>query len=183
MLNRKMYDEISELSRNQHFRNACLVSEQKENEAYYQELVLRFFCQADYDGPDAELPEEYGEYITSWTRRAAELYGTAESKIQTEIFDRTFRLLSESLGDDAFRRWDGTRHLGPFSIASFEFVTSGVVENIEIWESRTHEALRGRVERIWSASDFRENSGSGMSPRRRVPKLVLRARTFFAGLE
>ncbi len=180
MLNQEMYDQVATLSKNSSFRNSCQVSDQKESEAYYEELVLRFFCQADYKGADSELREELGEYVTNWMRSAAEKFGTPESTIDIHLFERTFSLLAESLGDDTFRRWNGSRHLGPFSIACFEFVTSGVSGNIELWESRTLDELKERVRQIWSAPVFRENSGTGMSPRRRVPRLILRSRNFFS---
>ncbi|MFB4283856.1 DUF262 domain-containing protein [Nonomuraea sp. MTCD27] len=180
MVNRAMYGEITELSKLNDFQKVCLVSEAKENEAYHQELVLRFFCQYDYKGSSSELPMEYGEYVTDWMREAAEMYDNpAGNKIKTDIFQRTFKLLAKSLADDTFRPWNGKRHSGPFSIASYEFVTSGVGANIDYWESRTSTELADRIREIWSAAEFKGNSGSGVSPRRRVPKLVLNARKYF----
>lgn len=178
MLNKGLYDKVAELSDADDFSNVCLISQQKENEAYRQELVLRFFCQADYSGPGAELGEEFGEYLTAWMREVA-THALSEEKMDIALFDRTFSLLNSTLGEDSFRRWDRGRHLGPFSIACFEFVTSGVCANIDKWEDRRDE-LAERVRSIWSAPEFRENSGSGMSPRRRVPRLVIRAREYFA---
>ncbi|SNQ49590.1 conserved hypothetical protein [Frankia canadensis] len=180
MLNRAMYTEITRLSSTSDFRVVCQVSDQKENQAYYQELVLRFFCQADYGGGSSELPKEFGEYVTSWMRSAADAFGGPQSQVEPLVFDRTFHLLADSLGDDAMRRWDGRRHLGPFSIACFEFVTAGVCANIDLWESRSSTDLAARIRGIWSAPQFRDTSGTGVSPRRRFPRLVLRAREYFA---
>lgn len=44
MLNRGMFEEVSELSRSASFRNTLTLSERKEDEAYSQELVLRFYA-------------------------------------------------------------------------------------------------------------------------------------------
>ncbi len=181
MVDRAMYSEVTELSRLNDFREVCLVSEAKENEAYHQELVLRFFCQYDYNGGSSELPKEYGEYVTDWMRNAAGVYNIpGENKVKSDVFRRTFKLLAESLADDSFRPWNGKRHTGPFSIASYEFVTSGLSANIDYWESRATTDLVERLREIWSAPEFKGNSGSGVSPRRRVPKLVLNARQYFA---
>jgi hypothetical protein len=179
MLNRAMYTEITRLSGANDFRVVCQVSDQKESQAYYQELVLRFFCQADYNGGASELPREFGEYVTTWMRAAAKEFGGPGSNVDSAVFDRTFRILTESLGEDAMRRWDRGRHLGPFSIACFEFVTSGLCANIDLWEQRPREELASRVRGIWSASQFRDTSGTGVSPRRRFPRLVLRSRDYF----
>jgi hypothetical protein len=180
MLNSDMFEEISKLASLRQFLSCVPLSDRKENESYSQELVLRFFCQADYAGGDAQLSEEYGEYLTRWMRSAAIAFGTESSKIRNDLFERTFRLLDQALGEDAFRRFDGTRHLGPVSSACYEFVTSGVVANLEAWESRRSEELADRVRQIWTAPEFRDNSGTGVGPRRRVPRLINRARVFFA---
>ncbi|WP_045877526.1 DUF262 domain-containing protein [Pseudofrankia sp. DC12] len=179
MLNREMYTETTRLSEATDFRSVCQISDQKESQAYYQELVLRFFCQADYSGGASELPREFGKYVTEWMREAAKEFGSPASKIDSSLFDRTFRLLAASLGDDTMRRWDGNRHLGPFSIACFEFVTSGLCANIDLWEQRAEAELADRVRGIWTAPQFRDTSGSGISARRRFPRLVVRARDYF----
>jgi hypothetical protein len=180
MINRDMYAEITRLAEDSDFRAVCLVSEAKENEAYHQELVLRFFCQLDYQGTGAELPSEFGEYVTAWMRKAADSYGADANLIDADIFRRTFSILNRAMSEDAFRPWNGRRHLGPFSISSFEFVTTGVGANIGYWEGHSEEKLTEQVRGIWSAPDFKGHSGTGVSPRRRVPKLVLNARRYFA---
>lgn len=181
MLNSEMFEEITKLASLQPFLNCVPLSDRKENESYSQELVLRFFCQADYSGGDAQLSEEYGEYLTRWMRSAAATFGTESSKISRDLFQRTFRLLDDALGEDTFRRYDGRRHLGPVSSACYEFVTSGVAANLDMWESRQREELAARVRAIWTAPEFRNNSGTGVGPRKRVPRLINRARDFFAG--
>ena len=50
MLNRDMYGEIVRLSEQVDFAIVVPLSETQEGKAYRQELVLRFFVQADYEG-------------------------------------------------------------------------------------------------------------------------------------
>jgi hypothetical protein len=179
MLNLGMYSEISGLSEDGDFEAVVPLSDQQQNRAYRQELVLRFFVQADYKGSASQLQDEYGEYVTKWMRNAADGYGSPESKIDPSLFRTTFSLLNAALGEDAFRRFDGSRHLGPFSIACFEFVTSGVSANLSRWQGHPEE-LASKIRGVWSAPEFREDSGTGFSPRRRVPRLVLNSRKYFA---
>ncbi|MFD8890352.1 DUF262 domain-containing protein [Streptomyces sp. NPDC059566] len=181
MLNPDMYGRVAEISEYADFKECVPLSDQKESQAYRQELVLRFFCQANFSGSHTELPMEYGEYLTRWMREAAAEYETDGSPIDVNLFDRTFRLLKENLGEDAFRRFNGAKSLGPFSIASFEFVTSGISANIDLWEANPG-SLASRVHSVWTASEFRENSGTGVSPRRRVPRLILNARQYFSSV-
>ena len=97
-----------------------------------------------------------------------------------EAFRTTFQLLVDALSDDASRRWDGTRHTGPFSISGYEFITSGVVHNLDRWKEAGPKELADRVRAGWLDDGFKSWSGTGVSPRRRVPRLVNRARAYFA---
>lgn len=177
MINRSFYQEIVQLAAYQAFQSCVLLSDRQEEQAYREELVLRFFCQADFSGTSTELPKEYGEYLTDWMRVVAE--PGSGKRLDDGLFKATFDLLSAELGEDSFRRLEGGRHLGPFSISSYEFVTSGVAANLQRWKSASPGDLRARVESIWTAAEFRENSGTGVSPRRRVPRLILGSRQFF----
>ena len=95
-------------------------------------------------------------------------------------FRETFELLVAAAGDDVFRKWNGDRHIGPFSISSYEFITSGVSHNLDRWAKAKPEELAERIRAGWADEAFKVWSGTGMSTRRRVPRLVNRARIFFA---
>lgn len=177
MINRDFYQTVENLSRDAHFEACVQLSDRQEERAYREELVLRFFCQADFSGGQTELQKEYGEYLTDWMRDAA---SGATVQLSVANFERTFGLLDAALGEDTFRRVDDSgRHLGPFSIAGYEFVTAGLVHNLDHWLSRPTDELSARVKGIWSAQEFRSNSGTGVSPRRRVPRLILASRDYF----
>jgi hypothetical protein len=177
MINRDMFVLVQSLASQAPFTASAQLSERQEEQAYRDELVLRYFSQRDFRGADTELREEYGEYLTNWMRKKADSGGL--STLDVEEFNESFRLLVAAVGDDAFRRWDGDRHTGPFSISGYEFITSGLAHNLEYWKLQTPELLAARIRQVWSDNFFKNWSGTGMSPRRRVPRLVNRARVFF----
>lgn len=178
MINREMFKLVQELASEEPFGASIQLSERQEEQAYSQELVLRFFAQRAFQGADTELRQEYGEYLTKWMRTVASDAGI--SAPDEAAFRDTFGALVRALGDDVFRRWDGTRHVGPFSISGYEFITSGVVHNLAHWRDADPEGLADRVRGAWSDDAFKSWSGTGVSPRRRVPRLVNRARVYFA---
>lgn len=181
MLNPQFFETVMTLAKDVVFDRCVPLSEAKEERAYRQELVLRFFSHLDFEGGPGELDREHGEWLTHWMRRTAEKGSEQFARvIDTERFHSTFRLLDEACGEDVFRLWNGAKHLGPFSISSYEFITAGVGANTVLWETRSSEALRDAIRGIWSAPTFRENSGTGVSPRRRVPRMILNAREYFA---
>lgn len=178
MINQDMFHLIQKLANEAPFSASIQLSERQEEQAYSQELVLRFFAQRDFSGGNTELRQEYGEYLTSWMRSVAAASGV--SKSDELVFNETFELLVAALGDDVFRRWDGSRHAGPFSISGYEFITTGVAFNLEKWRTRSMQALAERIREGWADDGFKSWSGTGVSPRRRIPRLVNRAREFFA---
>lgn len=181
MLNRDFYLWVVDLSGADDFQATVALSSRKEDEGFRQELVLRFHLLHDYDGGTQELSHELGEYLTNWMRRvsAAEAFDLG---MHEDLFRRSFQLLSSDLEDNAFRRYDPERDrfLGAFSISAYEAIVSGLAWNIDAWETRGSEELKQRVKEMWSNDRFRDNSGSGISPRRRMPRLVHFGREYFA---
>lgn len=175
MINKPFYSQVTGLAENEDFLSCVPLTERQEEQAYRDELVLRFYCQYEFSGGTTELHKEYGEYITDWMRTAA----SQKNSLDPEIFVKTFSLLNATLGEDSFRRMGPRGHAGPFSISGFEFITSGISHNLAIWQDRPPSELKKRIESIWAASTFKSNSGTGVSPRRRVPRLVNASRTFF----
>jgi hypothetical protein len=179
MLNVGMYRKLVELASSQAFMACTPLSDRQEEQSYRHELVLRFFAQYHFSGGSKEMNMEYGDYLTKWMRQAAPKFDTPETEFNADIFNGTFALLASALGEDSFRRWTGDRHLGGFSIASFEFVTTGVSCNLSFWEGQGVDALRGKIRESWSSNELREDFGTGISPRRRVPRLVNKSRIYF----
>lgn len=181
MLDPDFYRWMDELSGESKFLATVLLSSQKEDEGYRQELVLRFFLHYTFEAGEGELRKELGEFITDWVRTA--VHRTPEVRADwREVFARTFTLLESSLGDDAFKRFDETkgRFLGPFSISAYEAITAGLVANLDAWESTEPGELRSKIIEMWQTDDYQNNSGAGVGPRRRTPKLIHFGRAFFA---
>lgn len=177
MINAAAFDQLDGRVNSESFRRSITISEDKENSAYWWELALRFFAQVNYTGSRSQLPQEFGDYLTDWMRTSID---DGSLPFASDLFETTFSLISSAAGADAFRRFDGERHLGGFSIASFEFVTSGVAGNLAVWAGASEDALRDRIREIWSADEFRDKSGSGISSRKRFPHMVLNGRDFFS---
>ena len=180
MINRDFYRWMVKLAAHHSFVEVVQLSEQKEDEGFRQELVLRFILQMEYRGPSKDLPDELGAYITEWVRRESpESAGKTEDWEDT--FVRTFDILKAALGEDAFRKYEssGKRFLGAFSISAYEAIAPGVALHVEAWESQPVGSLADRIKSLWSDTYFKNNSGSGISPRRRTPRLINHSREFF----
>lgn len=181
MLDRTFYEWTVRCSKDLSFRTTVPLSQRKEDEGFRQELVLRFFLHHGYGGTAAELGKELGEYLTDWVR-ATSVDSEFDRAAKLDVFSRSFNLLKDAADEDTFRRWDKEkgRFLGPFSISAFEVITSGVSANLSYWESQPAESLLERIREIWDDPAFRTNSGTGVSPRRRMPRMVHYGRQKFS---
>lgn len=184
MLNPQMFDTLKSLCQSDAFLTCTPLSERKESTSYRSELVLRFFCQLDQGEGDRQISTDYGEHITNWMRATAKapvLSDSADSLQQlAPEFNSTFALLEAALGEDVFRRFTGERHSGPFSIAGFETITAGVAGNLPLWTKRGPDVLADKIRSMWTEDFFVNNSGSGISSRTRMPKLVVAGRNYFS---
>lgn len=181
MIDRTFYEWVVQCSVSEPFQTIVPISQRKEDEGFRQELVLRFFLQDQFAGNETELGRELGEFLTAWVREVA-MSASFDRVSQLARFQRVFAMLKPATGEDSFRRWDieKKRFLGPFSISAFEVITSGLAAHLDYWEGEPPAALLARIQAVWTDQHFRDNSGTGISPRRRMPRLVAYGRRHFA---
>lgn len=179
MVNPKFFRTIKQCAENENFLNLVQLSRRKAEQAFSDELVLRFFMQNEFSGDISALREDFGEYLTAWAKKAA-LRDEAGFIPDIELFERTISVVAESGGSDALRRPTENRQSrrGPASNAAFEFVMSGVANEIDYWELNA-DLLKARLDSFWSSKEFRDNVGSGVNARDRFPKMVNFGREYF----
>ena len=182
MIDAEFFRWMLTLSEVPSFQSCVAISDRKEDEGFRQELVLRFLLQARFGDATTELSSELSDFVTNRVRELA-TDQTFDREAYAVTFREVFDLLDKTLGDQTFRRWDGTkgRFLGAFSISSFEAVTAGLARHIEKWNT-TDDAetrLTESIKAMWGDSGFRDNSGTGITARRRLPRLVQFGREHF----
>ena len=182
MLNSHFFNQVKECSALNEFNRAVRLSKSREESAFRDELVLRFFMQAEYTGTENSLSEDFGDYLTKWTKKRAEKSSTANAEaIDVNLFSRAMQLLANVGDGSALVRWDEKlgRRIGPTSNAAFEFVTSGLAKYIDFWEKHP-EDLENKLLSMWETPIFIDHIGQGVNARDRFPKMVRNGREYFA---
>jgi hypothetical protein len=180
MMNRALYQWLRELSQDKNFIACVALSDRATEEQYDMELVLRFIVFRTM-APTAFMNlGDIGEFLTEQAKQLAQ-DKTFDFKKEEAIFRETFGLLAADLGDDAFRRYDNIkkRFLGGFSVSAFEAVAIGIGYNPKK-SVNDPKALVDKVRKIWAASEFIDNSGSGIRASSRVPKIIPYGRSVFS---
>ncbi|WP_293003148.1 DUF262 domain-containing protein [Nevskia sp.] len=179
MLNTAFFDWLLELTRHPSFAATVQLTDTQTKQQVAIEIALRFMA---YRLHPYSRGLDVNEYLDIAARYLAKLDAPALATEQSH-FDWTFRTLQADISDDVFRRWDGARHLGPFSISAFDAIAHGVASNragIELLpphERRTW--LREKVHGLWQDPVFQDNSGSGVRGTTRMTNLLPYAATYF----
>ena len=77
------------------------------------------------------------------------------------------------MGSNAFRKWDGRRFTGGFSISAFEGVALGLgyhIENPAVTAGGY--SVEERAKKIWEHSEFLQWTGVGRSAGSRIPRSI-----------
>ena len=180
MVNKAFFQSVKELSDYPAFRKIASISEKRAQEGFYDELVLRFFMQADFSGPEKPLKEDFGEALTEWahTRAGKPNFLTDE---RLGRFRACCDLVLKAGGEEALRRWSpkARARRGGFSNAAFEFVFSGLAQHLEHWQAADETELSQKLIDFWTFDGFEKNVGSGKNARDRFPVLVNQGRKYF----
>ena len=180
MLNRRLYNWMKELSRDQGFVNCVGLSDRATEEQYDMELVLRFIVFRTLPPSALSNLGDLGDFLTDQATALA--VNKAFDYIGEEAaFRETFAMLSEQLASDAFRRYDPQRQrfVGGFSVSAFEAVAIGMGYNYKKVKGKGVQ-IPEKVKEMWTDPEFTENSGSGIRASSRVPKIIPYGRSKFA---
>jgi hypothetical protein len=132
LLDNTFNEFLKKAAKNTNFEN-CMseLTEEKREQMYMEEYVLRFFAlknnQAQYVKDIGDFLTEYMEAVSDPERKDVVFDYVAEEK----IFQDTFRVLNEALGDGAFSGFNKNgKPQGYFSALHFEALTMGLQKNL-----------------------------------------------------
>lgn len=172
MLNNDFYAWLNEFASNVNFAELIQITDNQKKQQAHIEIALRFIA---YRKHPYARGLDVNEYLDVAARRLARL-SPEELDIEKEMYSWTFQILRDADGADAFKRWDGNRHVGGFLISAFDAIAYGVAINrnaIEAMDTTVRsEWLRTKIRTLWAEDVFRENSGSGVRGTTRLTKLL-----------
>ena len=176
MINKETFTWFKNLSNNEDFKNTISLSERLFDEQYPMELVLRFIALSEYNyTTKKELSDFFDEIVEQILREPNFEYQRLEEK-----FNQVFRIINNILGEDAFKRYDGTKFKGKFLESAFEAVTIGLAYNMDEYTFPADNNLfKEKVERLHSDETFQRYTGSGSNARTRIPKIIPFTKDYF----
>ncbi len=176
-------DWLEELRALPDFQLSVAPSDKQSDEQYDLELAVRFLILANRSEEGLSQFRDLRELLTGSILEYAEDRGFDRTE-QKDRFRRTFAVLNSGLNGSAFRRYEASsdRFLGGFSVSAFEVVSTGIAENLNIWEPASGADLKEKVGSVWADEDFKRYGGGGINPTTRIPRTVALGRRLFSSV-
>lgn len=180
MANKPLFDWLKNLPSNDNFILTTALSDRPLEEAYDVELALRFVILALISEKEIKSVGDVGDFLTDKMTEIAQNKRFQKAHAR-DLFEKTFLVLNEVFGDDAFKRFSikKDRHEGGFLLSLFEVVALGVAFNIENSTLCAKNKIVEKARSVWSDASFTDWSASGVTASRRLPKLVPYGRKLF----
>ncbi|HWM93775.1 MAG TPA: DUF262 domain-containing protein [Thermoanaerobaculia bacterium] len=176
MVNRDFFFWLRRLADHPSFQESVALTDRAVSEQYDMEMVTRYMVFHDMDRGKLLSLGDVGEFLTDQIVRFAESEGRDES--EADKFKQVFDYISNTIGSNAFRRYDPSRkkHVGGFLVSAFEVVALGLAFQDDFPRPEDFEE---RVRNLWSNPTFLKYSGAGTRASTRIPQLIPLGRELF----
>lgn len=180
MINKSFFDWLKDLPRNESFISTTALSDRPLEEAYDIELALRFVLLAQIDESEIKSIGDVGAFLTEKMTAFAQDKNYKKSPVK-KLFDETFSILDETLGDDTFKRFNAkkARHEGGFLVSLYEVIALGVAFNVEHGTLCAKNKITEKARSVWSDKNFTDWAAAGVNTSRRLPRLIPYGRNLF----
>lgn len=167
MTNKSFYEFIIGLSKKEAFVNCLPISDRRTDEQYHVELLLRMLIPEYIDWDCIGQYSDFAQLLDKETMRICELdldYASIEKR-----FAGTFSILYGLFEDNAFKKYNGTKHSEPVMAAAYQLIATGVYHNIDAILEKEDKGnwLKAKVQAIYSTEEFIKNTTPGV---RSIPR-------------
>lgn len=177
MINKKFFEWLQKAAKNEDFISCTDQTDFAIERQMHVELALRFFVFRN-------VPYQKGLDVHEYLDEALLELATnnqLEAAKEMQAFEGTFKLLNNSLGEKAFKRWDQKDFKGKFLMSLYEVISLGVSKNLdEILKMQDpSKFVVQQCKKVWENKIFQKNSGAGIRGTTRLSNLLPLAERHF----
>jgi len=167
MTNKAFYEFIIELDSVESFRNCLPISDRRTDEQYRLELLLRLLITTYIDWNKINQYSDFAELLDKETISMCN--ATVDFETTKEKFLATFNLLYGIFDENAFKKYNGIKYVGPVMASAFQAIAVGVYINITdiLALDNTNDWLTQKVQSFYSEETFIKNTTPGV---RSIPR-------------
>ncbi|WP_062572055.1 DUF262 domain-containing protein [Peptoniphilus sp. DNF00840] len=169
MTNREFYFFINELSTNEDFNECIPITDRKEDEQFKLELILRLLISSNSNTNDFSKYDDLKELLDRETISLIEHTKNDSYESIKYKFNKTFKLLNDTLGEDSFKKYSDSKHKGAFLVSAFQGIATGVYFNINKIENIDKELLSKKIKNFYEKDEYINSTKKGA---RAVPRFI-----------
>lgn len=180
MINKQLYEYICELNRNEHFNNCLPLTDNKADERYDLEYVVRYILYTSLSKCDIDKINKNRNmdvYLTEQIEIIAQ-NNNIDLDEKKDKFNRIFKLLDDKLGDAAFKKYKNGNFTGPVVVSAFESIIPGLYESIDVWENDP-DGLVEKIQSIYTSPEYIQATKVGTRALDRMSQLIPFSRMWF----
>jgi len=174
MIDKSFYEWVKSLANHNSFLEVLTITDRQFDEQYHLELLLRYLILKDVNPQDVKNIPDLSDYITREIKSIAADPSFDRATAEQE-FRKTFDILYQALGDNAFRKFQGQKYTGGFSLSIYEVIALGLgkyVSNYEISCNQDLEKIKNISENLHSNPRYTSKSGTGYKASNRLPFIL-----------
>ena len=182
MFNKELYEQIHRLSEKECFNNCVPLSENKFDEQYNLELIVKsiLFEVLPNDKIDnVDKSKNMDDFVTEEIETFAKTDCTVFMQNFEITFDKTFSLLSEVMQENAFRKYQDNRYKGALLASAYESVIPGLMKNIDYWNLH-RDLLEDKIKKIYEQNSYKNAVARGVRPISRMMQLIRFSEKWFS---
>lgn len=180
MINKQLYEDISNMSKVTDFINCFNLSDRKKEERFDIELVVRFILYNSFtlDFLDTlDTRRNMDNFLTEEIENLA-INDRIYDYIDVEKFKELFGLLNSCLGISVFKRYKDGVFVGSSLINLYEAIVPGVYQNLSYWQVNESK-LKNKITTICGNNEYEEATKRGIRSLDRMQKLIKFSRMWF----
>ncbi|MCU7613336.1 DUF262 domain-containing protein [Chryseobacterium sp. GMJ5] len=172
MNNEKYFGRLKELAEFPSFLETVNLSEKNLDEQYEKELVSRFLVIKNASQNEFSSISELSTYLDN---KLVEFFENNDNNWEDikDNFERTFNLINEQIGENAFKRYSIQKQVfnGSFIVSAYEMIAINIAKNIEYWEQNRNQ-VKTKIIECWEKIDNESISWRGYNAAGRLPKTI-----------
>lgn len=179
MTNRDFYKFLDELAKNSDFNECVSITDRKEDEQFKLELILRLLISVKMNLDDTSNYNDLRELLDRETIKILETIKEEDYETIKDRFNRTFKILNESLGEDSFKKYSEDKHKGAFLVSAFQGIAPGIYMNIDNIEKNKSGILVNKIRDFYETETYVKSTQKGARAVPRFKDLTLLGKEFF----
>ena len=182
MINKDLYETISDLYKDTYYKKCTPMTEAQTEERHDMEWIVRYIVYTSLSNNQLKYIDKSRNMDAFLTEKIEEIAIENNKKVMLEYsdkFSRIFKLLSNLLGENAFKKFKDDRFKGPMLISAYESIIPGVYSNIDYWETNK-ELLKKKVVQIYNQPQYESATKRGVRPLDRMCQLIEFSRIWFS---